>query len=289
MAPPKKVPNEWDPLTPQEAEVLRHCRQQLGKDLRGLPDDLVTMLVRGYATEPDWKKASATHMAETAEFRQTAGAEKLLDPKNLPADREAFERMWRTAIVGEDAAGHTVVYESIGRIPIKEFGARFSGSKAKEELFLAHSAYNKEAMRRWNVKRSAQLGKRVYKMIVVLDLAGMTSGHVGGHFRELLKTYISKFSNLYPESLYKLFVINAPLFFSGVWAMVKGFVHPVTRAKIHVNTDPKYALQELKALGVKLDFDFKKVYEEAPPLSEVAKELQKLPPPFIPPGEDRGF
>lgn len=199
------------------------------------------------------------HMTETAAFRKDSDCDKILDPKKQPEGRETFEKLWRSAIIGEDAMGHTVIMESIGRIHPKEFGQLFAGTAAKEKVFLANCTYNKEVFRKWNIKRSSALNKRVYKMIVILDLGGMTTAHVGAGFRELLKTYISKFSNLYPESLYKLFVINAPMIFSGTWGIVKGLVHPITRAKIHIYSNPSYAMTELKKLGVKLGFSFEEV------------------------------
>ena len=38
----------------------------------------------------------------------------------------------------------------------------------------------------------------------------------------------------YPERLGKLYLINAPWGFSGVWSVVKGFLDPVTVNKIHI-------------------------------------------------------
>lgn len=96
-------------------------------------------------------------------------------------------------------------------------------------------------------------------MIVVLDLNGLSMSHLGSTFTGLLKTYIGKFSNLYPESLFKLFVINAPFIFSGAWGAISVFVHPVTRAKIHIISNPKYAMEELQKLGAKLDYTFEQV------------------------------
>ncbi len=40
--------------------------------------------------------------------------------------------------------------------------------------------------------------------------------------------------NYYPERLGRLYLINAPWGFSGVWNVVKGWLDPVTVQKIHV-------------------------------------------------------
>jgi len=290
MAPKAPPPSaEWDALTPQEVEILRHCRAQLGADLLGLPDDLVTMMTRGYMGEKDPKAESVHHMKETAEWRKSVDIESTLLPDRLPAQRAEFERMWRSAIIGEDDVGHMVVIESIGKIPPKEFGNVFVGNPEREQLFLQHCTYNKEVLRKRNILRSTELKRRVYKMIVIIDLHGLGSSHMSSSFTNLLKTYIGKFSNLYPESLYKLYVINAPWVFSGVWTMISPFVHPVTRAKIHIISNPKYAMEDLAKIGVKLEFTFQEAYDKAPPLSTWAPKLAKLPPPYNPPGEERAL
>jgi hypothetical protein len=55
-------------------------------------------------------------------------------------------------------------------------------------------------------------------------------------FRQIDSTY-------YPERLGDLYVINAPWIFPVIWAIVKGWIDPVTRAKIHiVKGDPKPTL-----------------------------------------------
>ena len=40
--------------------------------------------------------------------------------------------------------------------------------------------------------------------------------------------------NYYPERLGKLYIINAPWGFSGIFSVVKGYLDPVTVSKIHV-------------------------------------------------------
>ncbi|KAJ1626430.1 hypothetical protein T492DRAFT_1032571 [Pavlovales sp. CCMP2436] len=213
MAPAvEKVPpsDEWAPLTALETGIFAHCVSELGPDLRGLPDDLVTMLVRGYVNEKDAKGETVAHMIETADWRKENEIESALLPAKLPANRADFERMWKSSVIGEDVNGHLIVYEAVGKIPSKEFAAAFTGAPEKEANFLEQCAFNKEILRKMNIVKSNLQQKRVYKMIVIIDLAGLGMSHLTSTFINALKTYISKFSNLYPESLYKLFVINSP-------------------------------------------------------------------------------
>eukprot|EP00966_Prymnesium_polylepis_P036072 836678-Prymnesium_polylepis.2 len=46
------------------------------------------------------------------------------------------------------------------------------------------------------------------------------------------KTFALAFSLYYPETMYRTYVINAPMLFTGVWKAARKFIHPVTAAKI---------------------------------------------------------
>lgn len=41
-------------------------------------------------------------------------------------------------------------------------------------------------------------------------------------------------SDYYPEIMGSTFIVNAPMFFTGVWAIVKGFLDEKTRKKITI-------------------------------------------------------
>ena len=41
-------------------------------------------------------------------------------------------------------------------------------------------------------------------------------------------------SDYYPEIMGNLFIVNAPMLFSGIWAVVKGFLDEKTRGKIKI-------------------------------------------------------
>ena len=54
-------------------------------------------------------------------------------------------------------------------------------------------------------------------------------------------------SDYYPETMYKMFIINAPSFFTFLWGFCKGLVNEKTREKIHIYSKPSQwmpALQE---------------------------------------------
>ena len=43
-------------------------------------------------------------------------------------------------------------------------------------------------------------------------------------------TYVA--DHYYPEQLYRVYITNSPWVFSGVWSIIKGWIHERTRDKI---------------------------------------------------------
>jgi hypothetical protein len=67
------------------------------------------------------------------------------------------------------------------------------------------------------------------------------SSHGLSIFREVLRID----QDYYPETLGEHFIINAPFIFTGIWALVKGWLDPVTAAKFHIlGSDYQQVLRE---------------------------------------------
>ena len=65
----------------------------------------------------------------------------------------------------------------------------------------------------------------------------MTHGSVSTANRQtygLCKLAAQVGSDYYPEIMGNLFIVNAPMLFSGIWAVVKGFLDEKTRGKIKI-------------------------------------------------------
>jgi hypothetical protein len=77
-------------------------------------------------------------------------------------------------------------------------------------------------------------GFRVYKHISIVDLKNLKMSHFSKDVRNVIKSIISLGSIYYPESLWKLYLINAPTVFRAIWAVVKPMVHPETLAKTFI-------------------------------------------------------
>lgn len=80
---------------------------------------------------------------------------------------------------------------------------------------------------------SRKAGKLLETCCTIIDLAGVGITSIPSAYGYLRQaSEISQ--NYYPERLGKLYIINAPWGFSGVFSVVKAFLDPVTVDKIHV-------------------------------------------------------
>jgi hypothetical protein len=91
---------------------------------------------------------------------------------------------------------------------------------------------------------SARLGSRVSQVVTILDLKGLGLSH-----RKTIRfmkgtSFIDKF--YYPESLGKLYMINAPRVAPVLWAIAKPMLDPRTQEKVTIlGTDYQKTLLEL--------------------------------------------
>lgn len=80
---------------------------------------------------------------------------------------------------------------------------------------------------------SRAIGHPVETSCTILDLKGVGIGQFWS-----VKDYVAQASaigqNYYPECMGKFYIINAPFMFSTVWSIIKGWLDPVTQAKISI-------------------------------------------------------
>ena len=80
-----------------------------------------------------------------------------------------------------------------------------------------------------------------HRCVAVFDLGGwpLWHGKYNGHTMAMIKTA----QNHYPERLSKIFIVNSPWLFRGVWAIISPFIDATTAAKIQFTSED--ALLEL--------------------------------------------
>ena len=73
-----------------------------------------------------------------------------------------------------------------------------------------------------------------FQFLTVLDLAHLTTAQLGSKALAIIKEQAKIDSLCYPETMYKMVIVNAPVFFTATWRIIKGWLDPRTTAKIDV-------------------------------------------------------
>lgn len=236
VTPGWKSVDEWEPFSEAEMATIGKIAPWLGsKRFRAVPYDTLAAFLRGYSYRQDWPEASFVYLDRMLKWRSTYGQDVVLSRPNgfdefAGPRRAEFDRALPAGCLGRDVHGHPVVFDRFCQLPVK----RFLGEWTDEEFFRQMVA-RREGVRAVAADSSFTNGKRVYKVIAVVDLHGLGWAHLTDKtFHARMKAFNGLFSWHYPESTYKLVVINAPHVFSGLWKIAKLFVHPVTAAKVTV-------------------------------------------------------
>ena len=125
--------------------------------------------------------------------------------------------------------GRPVYIEQLGKVDLEAMRKVTTDERMLQNLVVE---YEKVADPRLPAC-SRKAGQLLETCCTIMDLKGVGLGKASQVYG-----YVQRASgisqNYYPERLGKLYVINAPWGFSGVFSVIKRFLDPVTVAKIHV-------------------------------------------------------
>lgn len=175
----------------------------------------------------NYKVVDAAEMyKKMLEWRETAKIDGMLD---TPDPHEAMiQSFCGHRNHGFGYGGHPVYYERTGLVRVAEMLKYCT----EEDIVMRHVRHMEYAMRRCQFSSMAN-ELNVGKIIMIHDLAHLkfTVETVGV---KIFKKTVAIDQQMYPERLHMMFIINAPLSFRGVWAVVKPFIDPKTSKKIKI-------------------------------------------------------
>lgn len=84
-----------------------------------------------------------------------------------------------------------------------------------------------------------------FECFIIMDLANLTVGQLNSRTMTIIKEQSVIDSLCFPETMNKMFIINAPRFFTASWAIIKGWLDPRTANKVQVFSNRKIWEKEL--------------------------------------------
>ena len=166
--------------------------------------------------------------------------------EKLPKE-ELLNGVMNARVGGVDFQGHLVWCEQLGDIA----GVVKKGLTVDEAKVLRMKTL--EAIRAAQIRACETRGPRRYKNVYVMDLSKLsTMSMKNSKVRDMAKAIVTGAGSFFPETAWKLFIVNAPFVFRSVYAVIKPLIHPVTRDKIKILGGKSSYLPEMKKAGIPL-------------------------------------
>lgn len=143
--------------------------------------------------------------------------------------REFRDAAWRMTICGNDFNGNPIVYVPLGQ-------HKWGSVKTEKwgEEFPKYLAYHQEclSMAVWFKTRNAT-PPVLPQYALIFDLKGLSWTMFYDGFKHMTPI-VELWSTLYPETVNRIYVVNAPLVFQACMKLVTPFIEPDTLLKIRV-------------------------------------------------------
>uniref|UniRef100_A0A7S4UD49 CRAL-TRIO domain-containing protein n=1 Tax=Guillardia theta TaxID=55529 RepID=A0A7S4UD49_GUITH len=154
---------------------------------------------------------------------------------------------WPEKMYGHDKWGHFIQGVRAGEVDTDSLMTL--SDEALESLqgqkMSAYQIYKHEWM--------MQNGSQRYKHTLCVDLTNMSMNMLRGKKRQVLQKIFHIGSTYYPESMWKIYLVNSPLIFRAIWAIIKPWLHPVTLSKIQIIGSAKEAIKKMNEEGIPIE------------------------------------
>jgi len=214
----------------EERMVEQAVIKGIGADVwLAIPKDIRINIMRGNAHEKERLKVTSESAKAIAAWR----AKHKVDSEALTLGpypgSETYYKCWPTRVAGCDVFGHPILYDRFSMMDLSKLVVLDEGDVYK---FRTQAL---EALMFLKDEISQKVGGRVSKHVYVLDLAGLdTSKHFTSTVQKKMRPVMKMSADMFPETLWTVWIINAPATFRFVWAVVRAWLDPLIRAKIRM-------------------------------------------------------
>jgi hypothetical protein len=217
-------------LTPDQQSKVKELREQL--EAAGCTKRLDTLTLLRFLRARKWDVAQSKEMfLNTEKWRKETNLDEIVDTwsEGYKKEKEALFKYYPQYYHKTDKDGRPIYIEKMGGINLTEM---YKITTAERMLTNLAVEYEKLADDRLPAA-SRKAGHLLETCCTIMDLKGVGITKVSQVYA-YVKEASAMSQNHYPERLGKMYLINAPWGFSGVWNAVKGWLDPVTVKKIHI-------------------------------------------------------
>ncbi|KAL4969683.1 SEC14 family lipid-binding protein [Aspergillus stella-maris] len=224
---PEGKPGHPGHTTPEQDAKVEQLRSEL--EAEGYKERLDTLTLLRFLRARKFDVALAkTMFVDSEKWRKEFGTDDLARTFEYTEKADVF-KYYPQYYHKTDKDGRPVYIEKLGAIDINALQKITTDDRMLKNLV---TEYEKLADPRLPAC-SRKAGKLLETCCSIMDLKGVSLFSASSVYGYLKRTS-NVSQNYYPERLGKMYLINAPWGFSGVWNIVKGYLDPVTVEKIHV-------------------------------------------------------
>jgi hypothetical protein len=198
---------EATPASEQETQWMNELKELYTPArlfANSVSDQDLLRFCRAYLNEENPKERTFQTVKEYLEWRET---EKIDELASQDFERfNEFVQAWPCGFHGiadKDGSVHPIYIDKMGSMIPSKFGEQF-----KVEEYIKFHIQIMENLQDVKVELTQRLEMPVYKHVVIADLDGFGMKHLWN--REAMETLVQLDSSKYPETLHKMFIINAP-------------------------------------------------------------------------------
>jgi len=221
----KKGPiDESEPESKYEIQFKLELRKKL-PDLDRVSDLTILRFIRGYnqAEKPEEKVFEM--LTKFAEWRKKENVDVVARTK-IEYIEQVWD-MWPSGCHGLGKSFHPIYIERVGYIDPQALAKK---GLDMLKIMPVHIQVM-EALCNLKERLSRAQNKNIYKHIVILDLEGIGTKHVTKSFYGPLKQLIDIDQFFYPETLHRMFIVNAPWMVKALWTIMSPWIDPLTKAR----------------------------------------------------------
>ncbi|KAJ3333471.1 cytosolic factor, phosphatidylinositol/phosphatidylcholine transfer protein [Blyttiomyces sp. JEL0837] len=216
-------------LTQEQEEILADFKRELASENLYDPskhdDHLLLRFLRARKFQIPLAKKMWTECEQWREDYQTDTIITTLDFPEYPIVKKFYPRFYHKT----DKIGRPVYVEMLGVLDIKQLFA-----VTTDERMLRNHVYEYEKLVHYRLPACGiKAGRHLEQSLVIMDLKGVSLSQFASVYG-LVKQVSTIAQNYYPEMLGKMYIINAPMLFTGVWSLVKPLLDEVTVNKINI-------------------------------------------------------
>lgn len=137
---------------------------------------------------------------------------------------------------GFDKTGRPVVYKQYGKFDATKVKALAGGSF---DNIMKYHIWEQETAAQLFHEQTFKRGELVETLTGIIDVKDMRLGQITRDFLALVQLLAEVDQKQYPETMGRIYILNAPSIFPIVWRGVRPWLDPITAAKIFVLGDKR--------------------------------------------------